>query len=198
MDLLGLYLAGHLNTDSGEFDGFDGVMIAGLSGDVDEYIWKKHEQGLVVEPPQPPISPEFAALVRDILATGCLGATDCVLRLLDHSGNARKKLLEGIAEVTSRARQSGKATTHGNDGRGRTRRVLSCYGFLGRSRQPCAPARMLRGRSKVRREVPDVGCHGGGCRQFSGGGPLHVPVRALATGYRTRSAGRPIYPYQGA
>jgi hypothetical protein len=108
MDLLGFYLAGRLNTDAGEFDGFNGVMIAGLSGDVDEYIWKKHEQGVVVDPPQPPISPEFADLVQDVLATGCSGATDCAMTLLDHSGNARKKLLEGIAEVKARARQSGK------------------------------------------------------------------------------------------
>ena len=108
MDLLGLYLAGHLRTDSPKFEGYDGVMIAGLSGDVDEYIWKKHEQGLVVDPPQPPISPEFAELIRDVLATKCFGATDCAMTLLDHSGNAQKQLLEGIAETKNRVRASGK------------------------------------------------------------------------------------------
>ena len=82
MDLIGLYLAGHLNTESSEFEGYGGVMIAGLSGDVDEYIWKKHEEGVAVDPPQPPISPEFAALISDVVATGCLGATDCAITLL--------------------------------------------------------------------------------------------------------------------
>jgi hypothetical protein len=108
MDLLGLYLAGHLNTDSPKFEGYNGVMIAGLSGDVDEYIWKKHDRGLVVDPPQPPISPEFAHLVNDVLATGCLGATDCAMTLLDSSGNAREQLLKGIAEAKNRVRANGK------------------------------------------------------------------------------------------
>jgi len=108
MDLLGLYLGGHLSTESPEFEGYDGVMIAGLSGNVDEYIWKKHEQGLLVDPPQPPISPGFAELIRDVLATGCFGATDCAMTLLDHSGNARKQLLEGIANTKNRVRASGK------------------------------------------------------------------------------------------
>lgn len=83
-------------------------MIAGLSGDVDEYIWKKHDQGLDVEPPQPPISPEFAGLIRDVISTACSGATDCAMTLLDLSGNARKQLLVGIAETKSRARATGK------------------------------------------------------------------------------------------
>lgn len=108
MDLLGLYLSGCLNTDAGEFEGFSSIGIAGLSGDVDEYIWKKHEQGLVIDPPQPPISPEFADLVRDVLVTGCSGATDCAMALLDLSGNARKKLLGGVAEVKAEVRRSGK------------------------------------------------------------------------------------------
>lgn len=108
MDLLGLYLAGHLNTDSPKFEGYDGVMIAGLSGKVDEYVWKKHDEGLAVDPPQPPMSPEFADLVGDVVATGCLGATDCAITLLDHSGNTRKQLLDGIAEAKNRVRQNGK------------------------------------------------------------------------------------------
>ncbi len=108
MDLLGLYLAGHLRTDSPKFEGYNSVMIAGLSGDVDEYIWKKHEEGLAVEPPQPPISPEFSQLINGVLASGCLGATDCAMRLLEGSGNSHKQLLEGIAEAKSRARRSGK------------------------------------------------------------------------------------------
>jgi hypothetical protein len=108
MDLLGLYLAGHLSTDSPQFEGYNGVMIAGLSGDVDEYTWKKHDQGLVVDPPQPPISPEFEKLIGDVLATGCFGATDCAMTLLNHSGNARKQLLEGIAEAKNRVRANGK------------------------------------------------------------------------------------------
>ncbi len=91
MDLLGLYLAGHLSTESPQFEGYDGVMIAGLSGDVDEYIWKKYGQGLVVEPPQPPMSPDFAELLRDVVATRCVGATDCAITLIGHSGNAREK-----------------------------------------------------------------------------------------------------------
>jgi hypothetical protein len=108
IDLLGLYLAGYLSTESPKFEGFNGVMIAGLSGGVDEYIWKKHEQGLVVDPPQPPISPEFAEVIRDVLATGCSGATDCAMTLLDHSENSRKQLLEGIAETKNRVRANGK------------------------------------------------------------------------------------------
>jgi len=86
MDFLGPYLAGHLRTDSPKFEGFNGVMIAGLSGDVDEYIWKKHKEGLAVDLPQPPISPEFTELINDVLASGCFGATDCAMRLLDSPG----------------------------------------------------------------------------------------------------------------
>jgi hypothetical protein len=108
MDLLGLYLAGQLNTDSSQFEGYNGVMIAGLSGDVDEYIWKKYEQGLVVEPPQPPMSPDFAELLRDVVATRCVGATDCAITLIGHSGNAREKFLDGIAEIKARARKTAK------------------------------------------------------------------------------------------
>jgi hypothetical protein len=108
MDLLGLYIAGHLRTDSPQFEGYDAVGIAGLSGDIDEYVWKKHEGGLEVDPPEPPISPEFAELIRNVMASGCLGATDCAITLLDHSGNARKQLLDGIAEAKNRARQTGK------------------------------------------------------------------------------------------
>lgn len=108
MDLLGLHLGGNLITDSPDFEGFTSVMIAGLSGDVDEYIWKKHEEGLAVDPPQPLISPEFAQLINDVAASGCLGATDCAMTLLDHSGNAGKQLLEGIAEAKGRVRQNGK------------------------------------------------------------------------------------------
>jgi hypothetical protein len=108
MDLLGLYLAGHLRTDSPKFEGFTDVMIAGLSGDVAEYIWKKHEEGLAVDPPQPPISREFTQLINDVLASGCFGATDCAMRLLESSGNSHKQLLDGIAEAKSRARRTGK------------------------------------------------------------------------------------------
>lgn len=108
VDLLGLYLEGHLRIDSPQFEGYNAVMIAGLSGDVDEYVWKKYEEGQEVDPPRPPISPEFAELINDLLASKCLGATDCAVTLLEHSGNARKQLLDGIAEVKSRARQTGK------------------------------------------------------------------------------------------
>jgi hypothetical protein len=83
-------------------------MIAGMSTDVDEYVWKKHEEGLAVDPPQPPISPEFGRLVGDVISTKCMGATDCAMTLLDHSGKARKQLVEGIAEARNRARQTGK------------------------------------------------------------------------------------------
>ena len=108
MDLLGLYLAGHLSIEPLEVEGYNSVMVAGLSGDVDEYIWKKHEQGLALDPPQPPILPEFAELIRDVLGTGCFGATDCAITLLDHSANAQKELLDGIAEAKSRVRANGK------------------------------------------------------------------------------------------
>jgi hypothetical protein len=83
-------------------------MIAGLSGDVDEYVWKKYEEGQVVDPPQPPISSEFGEVIRDVLATGCSGATDCAITLLDHSSNARKQLLDGITEAKNRVRLNGK------------------------------------------------------------------------------------------
>jgi hypothetical protein len=108
MDLLGLYLAGHLSTESPKFEGYNAVMIAGLSGDVDEYIWKKHDQGLVVEPPQPPISTEFAELIKDVIATACLGATDCAMTLFDVSEDARRELLDGITEAKNRVRGNGK------------------------------------------------------------------------------------------
>jgi len=108
MDLLGRYLAGHLGTDSPQFGGYDSVMIGGLSGSVDEFIWKKHEQGLTVEPPHPPTSPEFEALLADVVATRCLGATDCAMVLINRSGNARRRLLDGIADVKARVRKTGK------------------------------------------------------------------------------------------
>lgn len=108
MDLLGLYLVGHLETDSSQFEGYNGVMIAGLSGSVDEFVWKRYEQGLPVEPPQPPTSPEFEALLGDVVATRCPGATDCAIALINHSGKARKQLLDGIADVKARVRKTGK------------------------------------------------------------------------------------------
>jgi hypothetical protein len=108
MDLLGLYLAGHLEKDSPQFEGYNSVMIAGLSGSVDDFIWKRYEQGLAVEPPQPPTSPEFEALLGDLVDTGCLGATDCAMVLINHSGRARKQLLDGIADVKARVRKTGK------------------------------------------------------------------------------------------
>jgi hypothetical protein len=75
---------------------------------VDEFIWKKHDQGLSVDPPRPPISPEFAGVIEDVLATGCSGATDWAMTLLNHSGNARRQLVEGIEEAKKRARAIGK------------------------------------------------------------------------------------------
>ncbi|HEX4228063.1 MAG TPA: hypothetical protein VHZ07_05290 [Bryobacteraceae bacterium] len=61
-----------------------------------------------LEPPQPPISPEFAEPIEDVLSTACLGATDCAVTLLDHSGNARKQLLDGFAETKRRVLATGK------------------------------------------------------------------------------------------
>jgi hypothetical protein len=108
MDLLGLYLSGHLNTDPTEFEGFDGVMISGLSGGVDEYIWRKHDLGENVKPPVPTISAEFAKLIEDLCATGCFGATDCALTLLDQSGRQHQQLVEAIAEARQRFLANGK------------------------------------------------------------------------------------------
>jgi hypothetical protein len=184
MDLLGLYLAGHLSTESPKFEGYNGVMIPGLSGDVDEYIWKKHDQGLSVDPPRPPISPEFAGVIRDVLATGCSGATDCAMTLLNHSGNARGQLIEGIEEAKKRARANGKmqrfsAITGGGE-------IGVSFIAMDSSEDPTNLARQLECYAvvqKVRREGPDVGRLGGGCRQFSDSGPLYVPVGTLAPGH---------------
>ncbi len=108
MDLLGLYLSGHLVAGKPQFDGYDALSIPGVSGRVDEFVWKRYDQGLAVEPPQPPTSPEFQALLDDILSSRCSGATDCAIPLLNFSGNARTQLLDKIEEVKNKARSSGK------------------------------------------------------------------------------------------
>lgn len=96
IDLLSLYLAGDHKLDLPQFEGFNSVMIAGMSTNIDEYVWKKYDQGLPVDPPVPVMSPEFAKLIHDIVATKCFGATDCAMALLDISGNARTQLLDGM------------------------------------------------------------------------------------------------------
>lgn len=108
MDLLGLYLSGHLVAGEAQFEGYDGLMIAGISGVVDEFVWNRYEQGLPVDPPQPPMSPKFGELLDKVLSSRCFGATDCAIALLNLSGNARKQLVDKIEEVKEKAKKTGK------------------------------------------------------------------------------------------
>jgi hypothetical protein len=108
MDMLGDYLSAGLRTDHPDFEGMTDVLFAGLSTNVDEYVWKRHDQGAAVEPPHQFSPPGFAELINDIERSGCLGATDCAMVLLDYGGTARVTLMNGIAEAKEKCGRTRK------------------------------------------------------------------------------------------
>lgn len=108
MDLLGLYFTQGMHFDDERFRGVDALSISGFSSDIDRYIHEKHTLGRTTAKPTPPMPEGFAQLLKDLESSGCFGATDCALTLLNHSGRARAQLMDGIKATKQRLSQTGK------------------------------------------------------------------------------------------
>jgi hypothetical protein len=105
MDYLGFYLSQGLCFETDEFQGLDLVGLSGMSNDIDRWVYEKFELGRDVRPPRPPMPTGFSDFLKDIERTGDDYRTDCAIAQLDHSGQARKRFMEMVAQAKERSRQ---------------------------------------------------------------------------------------------
>jgi hypothetical protein len=107
MDYLGFYLSQGLCFDTDEFQGLDLLGLSGMSHEIDRWVHEKFELGRDVMPPRPPMPDGFFDVLKDIEQAGDDYRTDCAIALLDHSGPARKRFMEMVAQTKERSRQDG-------------------------------------------------------------------------------------------
>jgi hypothetical protein len=105
MDYLGFYLSQGLCFEADQFQGLDLVGLSGMSNDIDRWVYEKFELGRDVRPPRTLMPTGFSDFLKDIERTGDDCRTDCAIALLDHSGPARKRFMEMVAQTKGRSRQ---------------------------------------------------------------------------------------------
>lgn len=117
LDLLGVYLDRGLWFGGPKYKEFHLLGLAGMSKDVDEYMFRKYVLGESVELPsavEPEGFPEFIAAIAESPDSY---RSDIALAVLDLSGTARAEFMELIAQATKSAKIDGQRRSfNGLDG----------------------------------------------------------------------------------
>jgi hypothetical protein len=103
MDLLGHYLLRGLTFSDQESHELNALGIAGLSEDVDRFIYERFEAGLSPPVPKSPMPPDFERFVDCVESIGGDYATDCAMALLDLSYRGRRDFIESVERAKSTA-----------------------------------------------------------------------------------------------
>lgn len=104
-DYLGLYLAQGMYFSVDEFRGIDHLGIAGMSSDIDRWVFERFELGRDLPPPRSPMPNGFADFLRDVEKTASDFRTDCAMALLNLSGQGRKQFMEMLELTVERSKK---------------------------------------------------------------------------------------------
>jgi len=107
MDLLGYYLAQGMYFSDEELKNINALGLAGLSSNIDEYIYQRFELGQSPPIPKAPMPPGFEDFLNTVEHIGGDYSTDCAIALLDLSYNARKEFMQAVEQTKSKARVEG-------------------------------------------------------------------------------------------
>jgi hypothetical protein len=108
IDLLGFYLSQGMYFDVSDFAETTNLYLNGFSDEIDEYVYRKYDEGEDVQPPAAPISAEFSKLIAGIESLSNMYRTDVALALLDMGGAGRQKVVELIEKTKSATQLDGK------------------------------------------------------------------------------------------
>jgi hypothetical protein len=107
IDYLGLYLAQGMRFDAEQFKGADSVGLAGMSSDIDRWVYERHDLGRQVPPPRAPMPDGFSDFLRDVERASNDHAVDCALSLLDLGTQDRARFMELVGKTKERSRRDG-------------------------------------------------------------------------------------------
>lgn len=107
IDLLGLYLSRGIYFEDGEFDKYNAASFSGVSGDIDKYIFEKHETSLNPTKPRQQSPEGFDDYLLAISKLAIPYSTDCAMRLLDLGYKGRENFVKSVESLKSKVK-SGK------------------------------------------------------------------------------------------
>ena len=116
-DLLAFYLDQGLWLGGEDMEEANLIALSGYSTSVDEFVFRRYDQGIDAPVPEVKRPPGFHALITDIESLSSRNRTDCALMLLDLSGEASQELMGLIQRTKERciAREDTIPSSMGND-----------------------------------------------------------------------------------
>lgn len=116
-DLLAFYLDQGLWLKGEEMDDANLIGLSGYSTPIDEFVFRRYDQGADVPLPTVERPPGFHELISDIESLSSDNRTDCALMLLDLSGQASQDLIGLIERTKERCitRRDTVPSSMGND-----------------------------------------------------------------------------------
>ncbi len=107
IDLLGLYFSRGIYFEDGEFDQYNAASFSGVSGEVDKYIFEKHETTLNPTKPRQQSPDGFDDYLSAITKLRTPYSTDCAMRLLDLGYKGRENFVKSVESLKTKV-TSGK------------------------------------------------------------------------------------------
>lgn len=108
LDLLGMYLNQGLYFEGDEYRNLDLMGLAGMSKDVDEYMFRKHVLGESVKRPAVSEPEQFSEIVEGIAGCSAPYSSNVALAVLDLSSKVRKEFTEQAIGTMGRTKTDGK------------------------------------------------------------------------------------------
>lgn len=107
LDLLGMYLDQGLYLEGSRYKDFDLLGLAGMSKDVDEYMYRKYVLGEPVKRPSVAEPKMFSRLVDAVTGCSASYSSNVALAVLDLSGKARKEFTDLAIQTMDRTKSDG-------------------------------------------------------------------------------------------
>ncbi|HXX16725.1 MAG TPA: hypothetical protein VEJ47_17625 [Candidatus Eremiobacteraceae bacterium] len=105
IDYLGLYLSQGMQFSVDMFKGINGLGLAGMSSDIDRWVFERLELGRPVVPPRSPMPDGFSEFLADVERARNNYAIDCALSLLDLGAQGRMRFMELVGQTKELSRQ---------------------------------------------------------------------------------------------
>jgi hypothetical protein len=107
MDLLGFYISRGMYFQLEEYSETNELFLNGFSDEIDEYVYRKHDEQEDVKCPTAPVPEGFSGLIAEIEGLSNLHRTDAALALLDLNGPSRERFVELLEKTKSATRRDG-------------------------------------------------------------------------------------------
>jgi hypothetical protein len=107
MDLLGFYISRGMYFQLEEYSETNELFLNGFSDEIDEYVYRKHDEQEDVKCPTAPVPEGFSGLIAEIEGLSNLHRTDAALALLDLNGPSRERFIELLEKTKSATRRDG-------------------------------------------------------------------------------------------